>query len=173
MGVCINFYKDFENVTEEGMAISAAPDYNPDYIYDYIYDAGIEEIYTLFPHSLRGMDDVGFVRLGEEFPQEVMMSYGGYNRFREDLCIKAYGVTTHDVWNDLDKYRGREFFDIINFADNEGVLGSVAVSCLAHDFSHYDFDWGIQYGYNSHQKIYNKFRDGFNFASHGGLAIFR
>lgn len=168
MGVCINFFKDFENVTEEGMSLFDDPDYG----WDNIYEAGMERIYTLFPHSLRGMEDIGFVRLGAEFPQEVMMSYGGYNRFREELCLKAYGVTTHDVWNDIDKYRGREFFDIINFADNEGVLGPAAVSCLAHDFTTYDFEWRDSV-FQSDQHLYNIFRDGFNFASHGGLAIYR
>lgn len=61
-------------------------------------------------------------------------SYSGYNSFREQLAQAALDVTPRAVWDRLDFYRERPFFELINFADNEGTIGPLAAADLAQDF---------------------------------------
>lgn len=62
------------------------------------------------------------------------MSYGGYNRWRESLSLAVLGVMPQDVWVDLDAYRDRPFFELINFTDCDGVLSASAAAALLADF---------------------------------------
>lgn len=65
---------------------------------------------------------------------EVHWSYGGYNNFRNAIACAALGVDAGEVWAHKERYESRPFFDLINFADNEGVIGPVASRRLADAF---------------------------------------
>lgn len=65
-------------------------------------------------------------------------SYGGYNAWREDLCQMALGVTPDGVWEHPETFSGQPFYELINFADNEGVIGTDAAAKLAVDFDTWD-----------------------------------
>lgn len=61
-------------------------------------------------------------------------SYSGYNSFRRTLSMAVLGVEPGTVWANPDAYRDKPFFELINFADNEGTIGHEAAARLAHDF---------------------------------------
>jgi hypothetical protein len=44
------------------------------------------------------------------------------------------GVSADVVWADLNTYATQPFFELVNFADNQGNIGAVAVADLAADF---------------------------------------
>jgi len=58
-------------------------------------------------------------------------SYGGYGEWRNDLAASA-GLSLDDYWNEPD--RGQLFYELINFADNEGTIGPDAAKNLLADF---------------------------------------
>lgn len=68
-------------------------------------------------------------------PLRVSMSYGGHGRFRRALAATFYdGVTVETVWKDPDAYVDLPFFELVQFADNEGTIGPTAARRLADDF---------------------------------------
>lgn len=51
-------------------------------------------------------------------------SYGGYNIFRKHLCKGLVGVDVDTLWASPDSYTDAPMFEIINFSDCEGILGT-------------------------------------------------
>ncbi len=64
-------------------------------------------------------------------------SYGGYGAFREWLCRLASIPEPRVQWAAPEKYAGLPFFELVNFSDCEGVIGSIACAELAKDFATY------------------------------------
>lgn len=62
-------------------------------------------------------------------------SYSGYNRWREQLSMFALGVMPQMVWDYPNVYEGKPFYELINFADNEGLIGPIVSVKLAADFA--------------------------------------
>ena len=61
-------------------------------------------------------------------------SYSGYGAFRRDLCGFAHGVSDTTIWDNLEKYKGEKFHEIIEFSDCQGVIGAEVSSKLHADF---------------------------------------
>lgn len=61
-------------------------------------------------------------------------SYGGYNNWRNELSIFGLGVDAKTVWANPEKYKGRPFYELVNFSDCEGTLGADISAKLARDF---------------------------------------
>lgn len=101
--------------------------------YDEHDRAGHVLLYNMEEFAERGdgLPD-GFYR-GKGATLHWQASYGGYNRFRRDLCVAVLGVEPETVWNDYATYLDRPFAPLINFADNEGFLGPQTCSRLAAD----------------------------------------
>jgi hypothetical protein len=59
-------------------------------------------------------------------------SYSGYGIWRSQLSFFAHGKTSKEIW-ESDVTTG-DFMELINFADNEGVIGPVVSKKLAKDF---------------------------------------
>ena len=51
-------------------------------------------------------------------------SYGGYNAFRRLLCEALVGVDVDTLWGSPDLYKDSPGFEMINFSDCEGILGT-------------------------------------------------
>ncbi len=62
-------------------------------------------------------------------------SYGGYNAWRRDLTQLAGYASIDAVWSDA--VTEGPFYELINFADNEGVIGAAVSAKLAKDFAEY------------------------------------
>lgn len=63
-------------------------------------------------------------------------SYGGYSRWRQMLCNMALGVEPEVVWEYPENFKQSPFFDMINFSDCEGVIGTETCKSLYQDFLH-------------------------------------
>jgi hypothetical protein len=125
MGLDISVYVNAEVAEDQPADWEEAYDREENLVLAYCFD-GMEQ-------SLAGLErdvwytadyDHGF-RAG---------SYGGYNQFRRTLCELALGVTTDQVWDNPEEYADSPFFELINFADNEGTIGPVAALNLYVDF---------------------------------------
>jgi hypothetical protein len=108
-------------------------------------------------------------------------SYGGYNLWRETLAklagypldySKTFGEPSHAAaaWNG--KVRaGAPFWELVNFADNEGTIGPVVAAKLLRDFADFDemakavIEDGFYDGYCD-------IRKGLEFAADGGALDF-
>ena len=67
-------------------------------------------------------------------------SYTGYNEWRDALAKAAgYEGGSEEVWSKVDGgAEGLPFQELINFADNEGVIGPIASERLYQDFIKYE-----------------------------------
>jgi len=63
--------------------------------------------------------------------------YGGHGAFRDWLCRLASIPEPRTQWAAPEKYAGLPFFELVNFSDCEGVIGSLACAELAKDFATY------------------------------------
>ena len=87
-----------------------------------------------FPQSFRGLEDGRCYEFsGREFSFRAG-SYSGYNEWRDALAQRALGVSAVVVWAAVDSYATRPFFELVNFADNQGSIGPLAAADLAADF---------------------------------------
>jgi hypothetical protein len=101
-------------------------------------------------------------------------AYSYYNRYREWLSMLSHDVMPRIIWND-ESYEGKPFVEQINFADNEGTLGTAVCKKLAKDYN--DFlararevtkveDLKSPHGFYA---VYLDFKKGFEFASDNGF----
>lgn len=97
-------------------------------------------------------------------------SYGGYGQWRDWLARVAGWGSAEECWAS-DNNTSRPFWELINFADNEGVIGPVIAEKLARDFAENDEkacfmgdDW--LYGH------YQKWRLAFEMAAKDGAVDF-
>lgn len=60
-------------------------------------------------------------------------SYSGYNQWRATLA-KFQGLTDKQIWQDPLGHLDTPFYELINFADNEGTIGPEAAADLYEDF---------------------------------------
>lgn len=99
-------------------------------------------------------------------------SYSGYNSWRDVLARFAGYIGAREAWDG----RVGPFWELINFANNEGTIGPVVSAKLARDFADFQEradaftapdDWGNYW----HQK-YNAWRKAFDMASDNGAVKF-
>jgi hypothetical protein len=100
-------------------------------------------------------------------------AYSGYNRWRDQLARLAGFKNADEVWRRYEKLKGSPFIELINFADNEGVIGSVAAAKLAKDFADWDeraklFDSSDDWFYDRYQL----WRKAFEAATDNGAVVF-
>lgn len=103
-------------------------------------------VYSGFERSMRGLEGGVSGKSGWERPSRCYVvsgasldfragSYSGYGQFRRALSTAALGVEPEAVWADPDAYADLPFFELVNFADNEGTIGPEAAADLAGDFA--------------------------------------
>ena len=96
--------------------------------------------------------------------------YGHYNRWREKLCLVMLGVEPEEVWRNPDAFKGKPFVDLINFADNEGIIGPATAGYLLADFQTHSGlaaeqdEWFVT--------LYGRFCQAFELAADDGLVSF-
>lgn len=100
------------------------------------------------------------------------LSYRSFGAWRRDLSQAALGVAPETVWAAPTVWASRPFFEVINFADNEGTIGPEAAADLLADFQEYahlqdaspDPEWGTWW-----EKLWGRWTEGLALASQGGL----
>jgi hypothetical protein len=108
--------------------------------YDWTYDNEVHKVfcYDGFEQSLRPLVlDTWVQSVGDSWGFRAG-SYSGYSHFRDHLAAVALGVQSHEVWSDPDLYRDKPFFELLNFADNEGTIGGEACKDLLADFEAFE-----------------------------------
>jgi hypothetical protein len=135
-----------------------------------------------FERSFRGLEEEAWYMTTDESDMVDFRagSYGGYNKWRDHLATFGVGVPAAEIWANTDKYQDGPFFELINFADNEGSIGPDAARDLDIDFAvnrddveqkaraHFtddgDFDWFMQ--------KYDDWAEAFKIARNQGLVYF-
>lgn len=98
-------------------------------------------------------------------------SYSGYTRFRDNLAKAALGVPAVEVFNAPGAYEDQPFFELINFADNEGTIGPEAAADLEKDFVELGEKVLPQLD-EYDQESYHNWLKAFRLAAHTGLVDF-
>lgn len=100
-------------------------------------------------------------------------SYSTYNMFREALAQMALGISAEIVWLNGERYRDAPFYELIQFADNEGIIGPAPAKRLAEAFAAHDAQARASWGEDSYYYLtYRRFRQGFEMAADDGLLDF-
>jgi hypothetical protein len=64
-------------------------------------------------------------------------SYSGYNWWRNELSLFALGEEDESVWVEPQSFRGKPFWELIDFTDCDGRIGTTVAAKLAADFTGY------------------------------------
>jgi hypothetical protein len=108
-------------------------------------------------------------------------SYSSYNFFRKHLSLCIYGIEPEAVWENIDHYSGKSFFELIYFSDCEGFIGPLVSKKLHNDFvnnrnhiTRYCLDNFIDndHSINYILEMYDEFTEAFRVSSNNGVLIF-
>lgn len=185
MGLDIVAYSKLVSVPEDQLPEDVDSRYE-DFIHAYAYAS--------FPHSVRGLpnadvidkDSEGGEWIAESWFKETPEtetfsfragSYTGYGAFRERLA-ELVGTTPSAVWAASEPLVDLPFYELINFADNEGVIGPDAAKDLLADFREYQDSWRDEiialgpHGQDYYHRQYENWIRAFELAADGGLVCF-
>lgn len=98
-------------------------------------------------------------------------SYSGYGQWRNELAELALGVPAKQVWTNRAGYAGCAFYELIDFSDCEGVIGTVACAKLAADFDRFHGK-ADQHEDEYFRRKYADWRKAFHLAADGGYVDF-
>lgn len=139
----------------------------------------IAYVHSGFPGRADGVPGTGFYRINGESVDFRAGSYSGYNNWRSQLA-RLVGANDVTVWRTRDdaSTRALPFYELIDFADNEGVIGPVVSAKLAKHFA----DWqeraeqfAAELGDESGRWFLEKYADwrkAFELAANGGAVSF-
>lgn len=98
-------------------------------------------------------------------------SYIGYSHWRGWLAREAGHGSPEAIW-DADNPSG-PFVELIKFADNEGIIGSVVAAKLAKDFAEHEVRIIGTDRSSDFAAKYREWRKAFEMAADGGCVLFR
>jgi len=96
-------------------------------------------------------------------------SYGGYNRFRDNLCKSANGITAKELWGKEDE--SLKFYWLINFSDCDGYIGTSYCEILYNEFVKYE-DEILSKLDGRDANTYKDFKECFNLGRQKGFVLF-
>ena len=125
MGLDITAYEHFEMMDID---TSQMDDDQIDDLYD--------EYTHVYPSFLDQADGIpeGWAKTWGEQRSFRAGSYFGYNHWRRTLCEMAHGIDPDVLWENEADWKGKAFFEQINFSDAEGVIGPKTCAKLAQDY---------------------------------------
>jgi len=104
-------------------------------------------------------------------------SYGGYNRFRDELCKTINNVSAQSLWSLAETQKDvaidMPFFWLINFTDCDGYIGTSFCEILYNDFCNYEEVFVAKCEDDSYIEKYLDFKEAFKLGKNNGLVIFR
>lgn len=160
MGLDITAYRRLSKVDEEYR--------DTEEFYDNRYmphPASVEWAEQHFPGRSEGIEPGAVYAFEDAFGFRAG-GYGGYNAWRRELAELA-GYSAEDAHSG--KVTSGPFYELVDFADNEGVIGPVVSAKLAADFrdhQHLVGDRGL------FADLYGKWRKAFEMAADGGAVDF-
>lgn len=133
-----------------------------------------------FPGRIDDLEDRA-VYAYEEADEAFCSSYGGYNRWRNNLA-KLAGYPLTDYQQHGQTYQSHAaacwagatgpFSELINFADNEGVIGPVTCAKLLQDFIAFEDKAKAVTADEFFYRTYQQMRRGLELAAQGGCLDF-
>lgn len=150
MGLDVTAYKNIKIVEDE----------EPEY---YFSNTG-------FPQS--NMNDLENKEIQIDFDEEFDFragSYGGYNKFRNELCISINKISAEELWASKDETL--KFYWLINFTNCDGYIGTSYCEILYDEFCKYEEEVKEKLNEYWHQS-YDNFKEAFRLASGDGLVSF-
>lgn len=126
MGLDVAYFRD---------AVAIEPPKNVTNIVEWANSVGAGRYYTLggMKERLEGIESEwvtgqyrGIFRVG---------GYSWYGRWRNRLSLSVLGVAAQDVWRNPEKFAAQPFYELIDFADNEGCIGPTVSAKLSTDFA--------------------------------------
>ena len=89
-------------------------------------------------HKIKNLKD-GQKYKGEFLEEDGQYAYSDHCEFLEELCeiTKNDEVTAHLNKNSIDSFKGIPFFELIDFADDQGVLDHETCAILYEDFKNW------------------------------------
>lgn len=100
-------------------------------------------------------------------------SYWGYNQWRKQLCNVIYDIDIEEIWDYPEKYKNKPFFNLINFSDCNGEIGTEMSKSLAKDFKeHQHIIDELSDKYFHFKHAYTEWRKVFELASDDGIVLF-
>ena len=96
-------------------------------------------------------------------------SYGGYNSFRNQLCLASNNISADELWKSENE--NLKFYWLINFSDCEGYIGTDYCKILYDEFIKYEKEVKEKLSIDYHDK-YDKFKEAFKLAFDNGLVNF-
>lgn len=115
-------------------------------------------------------------------------SYSGYNQFRQQLAefllthvldVEFDEEPDHHIWNNAEKFRGKPFYELIDFSDCEGTIGPETSAKLAEDFEEHEEEFkewaekSIEEHSDYYIEKYEAWKDAFRLASDTGAVVFQ
>ena len=101
-------------------------------------------------------------------------SYSSYGKFRNSLADVFHHCSARDVWDKESHFKGKPFYELIDFSDCEGVIGPEVCAKLHEDFvkgrskfaseCERDSDWMLA--------VYDSFTKAFELAKDDGIIVF-
>jgi hypothetical protein len=131
-----------------------------------------------FPGREQGVEDRAYYN-AEESESVLHMSYGRYNRWRDQLAkVAGYALGSYTQYvNTYESYAASAwavsegpFWELINFSDCEGTIGPVVSAKLSNDFA--QFDEQAKAEGEDFYRAYQELRRGFEMAADGGMVSF-
>lgn len=167
MGLDIIAYSDIDKIDkpmdgkEYRDKYGRDPDIKTTLLYEFFFDPENWD----FQQQLRGLEPGVY-----SYDNSVSFragSYSGYNRWRNWLSVTMIGVSADQVWYNPIDYQYSPFYELINFSDCEGYIGTEVSKKLAEDFR------------NNRSKVpqgdldlYDEWMHAFELASNNGVVIF-
>lgn len=147
----------------EGVSIERAIDE-----YDtYFHPASMRWSESHWPGRAEGLDAQAVYTFAEEFCFSAG-SYSEHNEWRRELATLAGYASLDDAWINPDP--AKPFNELLDFADNEGVIGPIVSAKLARDFAAHQV-YADQRG-GLFAERYARWRKAFETAADGGAVDF-
>lgn len=146
--------------------------------------------YDAFYDKYADGDDLDYVHRQQDFPARMAPmvaggvykihgerhafragSYGGYNHWREQLALMVLGIEPKAIWTNRAGFAGCAFYELIDFSDCEGIIGTEAARKLAGDFDKFQAK-ADQHEDDYFREKYSNWRKAFHLAADGGYVDF-
>lgn len=142
------------------------------------YDDGEVILFNAPEFVQRAADLPGGLYSYDEALDVFSRSYGAYNRWREQLAVLA-GYAKHETERDPCHFHSRTaweadggpFWELINFTDCDGVLGTATCQKLLRDFDAFA-DRAKSVADEWFRHVYESFHEAFKLAADGGAIRF-
>ena len=162
MGLDITAYRRIAKVENPELKNGELINWDTEFMVSYL-----EEWDRCFPGRAEGIENNSVYNWSDKFCFRVG-SYHGYSSWRSQLANLAGFKDEDDFWKNAEN--STVFYELINFYDNEGIIGPVVAAKLAKDFSAYR-EKAQQIGGYFFEK-YCEWQQAFEMAQDNGAIIF-